>query len=689
MVEAVNRLFVRLGFASSPGETAIPFRPEDICTSDSERRVPPTLLGEARPQRVAHQNGIAPTSAPRTTSPPSRPTTWTPQQYERFAARVREYLAQNETLLPHHAAWHEVNGPGGTRGPGSGSAFLQMHHEMVADMERFIRDSGRDLDLLPLVEWRPSQVVPAQLGQVERFSTTPNVPTPSWLTLAGGGTGAPVFGYTRLDEFKTLDELGRAFGSGPPDNLGYHGAGHAAVGGVMWSRRAPEDPVFWLWHRHIDNVIETWLTTPNGQAWSATDEGRAWRQPGGHHHGHQAAPGDKVSERTDALLRMRRDKPADYEAYMSGSSFAPPVNAWPADALPINVQSSERMQHLGVTVQTLATDLRVPWGMAFAPNGDVYFTERGGRVRVIRDGVVQAEPVLTIPVGGGEGGLLGIALDPDFARNNLAYLYYTTPGISENRVVRVPLAGPDAGQQTTIVGGIPASGIHNGGRIAFGPDGKLYITTGDAARAANAQDLRSLSGKILRINTDGSAPADNPFSGRSDADARVWTYGHRNPQGLSWNRRGDLVASELGGSSQDEINLIRPGNNYGWPVVQGDTHREPFTAPLAHAGRNPSWAPSGAAFSNSGKIPQWRDRYLMAMLGFGSGAARGIRMFELDEGNQVRNQTVLFSDVYGRVRSIVEGPDGYLYVTTSNHDGRGTPGRGDDQILRIVPSTAR
>ena len=686
MVEAVNRLFARLGLSSAPSEPALPpFRPEDICTSDPERRVPPSFLGEARPSAVAHHHGIAP--APRAAAPLSRPTTWTPQQYERFAARVREYLAQNDTLLPHHAAWHEVNGPGGSRGPGSGTAFLQMHHEMIVDMERFIRASGRDLDLVPLVEWRPTQVVPPQLGNVERYSTTPNVRTPSWLTSEGGTERAPIFGYTRLADFKSLDELGRAFGSGPPDNLGYHGAGHAGVGGVMWSRRAPVDPVFWLWHRHIDNIVETWLATENGRAWAATDEGRAWREATGHHH--HAAPGDKVHERTEALLRMRAANAADYETYMSGSSFDPPVNAWPADALPINVQSSERMNHLGVTVQTLASDLRVPWGMAFAPNGDVYFTERGGRVRVIRDGVVQSQPVLTIPVGGGEGGLLGIALDPDFARNNLAYLYYTTPGSTENRVVRVPLAGPNVGQQSVIVSGIPASGIHNGGRIAFGPDGKLYITTGDAARSNSAQDLRSLGGKILRVNRDGSAPADNPFVGRADADARIWTYGHRNPQGLSWNSRGELIASELGGASQDEINLIRPGSNYGWPEAQGDSHRPPFTAPLAHAGRNPSWAPSGGTFLTSGKIPQWQDRYFMAMLGFGPGAARGLRMFELDENNQVSSQTVLFRDVYGRVRNVMQGPDGYLYVTTSNHDGRGEPGRGDDQILRIVPSTAR
>lgn len=386
-MEAVNRLFVRLGLLA-PSEPALPpFRPEDICTSDPERRVPPELLGQARPQPAhTHAHGLQ----SRTPASSAR-VTWTPQQYERFAVRVREFLAQDPNLLPHHAAWHEVNGPGGTRGEGSGSAFLQMHHEMIAAMEQFITASGRDLDLVPLVEWRPSQVVPPQLGNVERYSNTPNVRTPTWLTMAGGTDTAPIFGYTKLADFKSLDELGRAFGSGFPDNLGYHGAGHAAVGGVMWSRRAPQDPVFWLWHRHIDNIIESWITTPNGRAWAATAEGRAWRSASGHHH--HSSPGDKVSERTDALLRMRRDDPAAYERYMSGSSFDTPPNAWPDDALPINVVRSERLIARGVTVQTLATGLTAPSAMAFAPNGDVFFTEQNGNTRVIRNGFVQEQPV--------------------------------------------------------------------------------------------------------------------------------------------------------------------------------------------------------------------------------------------------------------------------------------------------------
>lgn len=395
-LEAVSRLFGSLGLTRAPSEAVLPpLRPEDICTSDPERRVPAELLGQARPQLAAHTHGL------QTRSPSRARVTWTPQQYERFAVRVREYLAQNPTLLAHHAAWHEINGPGGTRGEGSGSAFLQMHHEMIVTMEQFITASGRDLDLVPLVEWRPSQVVPPQLGDFKRNSVALNVQLPPWLTTAGSSSStapfngpptAPIFGYTKLGDFKSLDELGRALGSGFPDNLGYHGAGHAAAGAVMWSRSAPEDPVFWLWHRHIDNIVETWIATPNGRAWAATPEGQAWRSATGHHH-EVFSSDDLVGRRTGTLLRMRRDDPAGYERYMSSSSFEAQANTWPADALGINVVRSERLVTRGVTVQTLATGLRLPTGLTFASNGNVYFTERNGSTRIIRNGFVQEELV--------------------------------------------------------------------------------------------------------------------------------------------------------------------------------------------------------------------------------------------------------------------------------------------------------
>ncbi len=368
-----------------------------------------------------------------------------------------------------------------------------------------------------------------------------------------------------------------------------------------------------------------------------------------------------------------------------------PQTAAPAGApLPINVISSKPYPELGVSVQTLANGLNAVWSMAYAPNGDVYFTEKPGRVRLIRDGVVQPNPVASMTVGGGEGGLLGMALDPNFAQNRYAYLYYTAQGNRENRVVRVQLSedGTSAGPETVLVSGIPAAGNHNGGRIAFGPDGKLYISIGDAGRGQNAQSLSSLSGKILRVNTDGSAPADNPFVGQADADPRIWSYGHRNPQGMGWNDRGVMVASEFGASSHDEINLIRPGQNYGWPVVEGDAHRPPFTAPLAHAGRNPSWAPSGSTFLNGNSIPGWRGNYFMSMLGFSAGAARGVMRFTIDENDVVRSQQPMFRDDFGRVRSVSEGPDGYLYITTSNYDGRGPRLPEGDRILRVVPLEA-
>jgi glucose/arabinose dehydrogenase len=350
----------------------------------------------------------------------------------------------------------------------------------------------------------------------------------------------------------------------------------------------------------------------------------------------------------------------------------------------VRVLESRRFPELGVEVQVLAQNLKIPWDLQFAPDGKLYFTERSGNVRVIENGVVRREPVLTVPVGRGEGGLLGMALDPDFENNAFAYLYATEPGNSNNRVTRVKLDGSGTPPKV-ILEGIPGAMIHDGGRIVFGPDGKLYITTGDAARSANAQNLQSLGGKILRINSDGSVPSDNPFVGRADVDPRIYTYGHRNVQGLDWNDQGDLIATEFGASSNDELNLIVPGKNYGWPDVQGDRHVSPFTAPLAHSGNAPSWAPSGGTFLKSDRIPEWKGRYFMAMLGFAPGNARGIKMFELDENNRVVGQKDLFRDVYGRIRHVTQGPDGYLYVLTGNTDGRGTPAATDDRLLRIVP----
>ncbi len=333
-------------------------------------------------------------------------------------------------------------------------------------------------------------------------------------------------------------------------------------------------------------------------------------------------------------------------------------------------------------IETVAENLEVPWQIAFAPDGRIFFTERVGNLRVLDNGQLNLEPVTVLDVGTGEGGLLGLALDPSFEQNHYLYLYYTyfEFPFTYNKVVRYTENDNTVTDELILVDKIPGAAWHDGGRIKFGPDEKLYITTGDAGNGNSAQDLNSLSGKILRINSDGTIPDDNPFS-----NSLVFSYGHRNPQGLDWDPiTGKLVISEHGpsgerGFAHDEINIIEPGKNYGWPKVIGGEHDPDFVDPVLHTGDD-TWAPSGATFYDSANIPEWENRYFVATL-------RGshLRMLDLDvEANQVISSESIFSN-YGRLRDASMGPDGNLYILTSNQDGRGSPAENDDRILRIVP----
>ena len=348
-------------------------------------------------------------------------------------------------------------------------------------------------------------------------------------------------------------------------------------------------------------------------------------------------------------------------------------------------------------VVTVAENLEVPWEIAFAPDGRIFFTERGGALRVIEDGTLNPNPVsvldvggdgglLGLAIGGGEGGLLGLALDPNFEENNFLYLYYSySDGLSTfNRVVRYTENNNQLSDENILIDKIPGSAIHDGGRIKFGPDDKLYITTGDASNADSSQDLNSLAGKILRINPDGTIPKDNPFS-----DSMVYSWGHRNPQGIDWDPvSGKLVSSEHGpsgerGFAHDEVNVIEAGKNYGWPIVIGGEHDPEFVDPILHTGDD-TWAPSGVAFYDSENIPEWTDMYFVANL-------RGthLRMLDLDvEANQVISNEILFAGEFGRLRNAAMGPDGNLYLLTSNQDGRGSPAENDDRILKIIPVVA-
>ena len=314
------------------------------------------------------------------------------------------------------------------------------------------------------------------------------------------------------------------------------------------------------------------------------------------------------------------------------------------------------------------------------PDGRIFVTERPGRLRVIENGRLRAEPVATVPavVEQGEGGLLGLALPPDFATSGNLYLYHTyRDGGTKNRVVRYMLtdrAGARGlGGQRIIIDNIPGASNHNGGRIAFGPDGKLYVTCGDAANTALAQDRASLAGKILRLEPDGAIPADNPFPG-----SPIYSYGHRNPQGLAWQPdTNQLYATEHGSSANDEVNRIVAGGNYGWPTVTGTQTQPGFIAPVLTSGANNTWAPSGATFVRAATFPQLRGALLFAGL-------RSTTLWRLNVDGAPA-LTPLLSDEYGRLRAVAEGPDGNLYVLTSSQDGRGKPTAADDRVLRLVP----
>ncbi len=309
-------------------------------------------------------------------------------------------------------------------------------------------------------------------------------------------------------------------------------------------------------------------------------------------------------------------------------------------------------------VQTIATNLEIPWAVAFRPDGTALVTERrSGRVLSVTaaGGVAEVARIPDVRPAG-EGGLLGIAVSPDYATDGWIYVYYTAE--TDNRIVRFRPDGPSE----PILTGIPKAGNHNGGRIAFGPDGLLYVGTGDAGSGSRSQDTSSLAGKILRITAEGDPAPGNPF-----ADSPVWSYGHRNVQGLAWDATGQLYATEFGQNRYDELNRIEPGRNYGWPEVEGFGGRSEFVDPVA------TWSTSDA--SPSGLAILDGQAYLACLRG------RKLYRIDLDGTDAVQ----LLSGRYGRIRSATVTPDGTLWLTTSNRDGRGDPTADDDRILRLDP----
>lgn len=337
-----------------------------------------------------------------------------------------------------------------------------------------------------------------------------------------------------------------------------------------------------------------------------------------------------------------------------------------------------------LNVEVVARRLQTPWAIAFAPDGRIFLTERPGRIRVIKNGALEKEPWMRLDVyETGESGLLGLALDPAFGKNRYVYAAYTYRdggGRMKNRLARLrddPKTGKGV-MDRVLLDNAAGAQFHDGGRVKFGPDGKLYWTVGDAQNDRSAQDLASINGKILRLNPDGTVPADNPFP-----KSPVYSYGHRNPQGLAWQpKTRRLYATEHGPSGfpaccHDELNLIEPGKNYGWPLVYGDQTREGAVAPVRQSG-NETWAPAGAAFVTRGV---WADSLLFTGL---RGQTLYRAVFDAGDPRRVAAFERFFVNQFGRLRDVAEAPDGAIYVLTSNRDGRGRPGPDDDRVLRMV-----
>ncbi|GJQ21875.1 MAG: hypothetical protein HBSIN02_22300 [Bacteroidia bacterium] len=315
----------------------------------------------------------------------------------------------------------------------------------------------------------------------------------------------------------------------------------------------------------------------------------------------------------------------------------------------------------------------------------MYFTERSGKLSVLRPGKQQADLIAEIPdvIHQGEGGLMGLALHPQFKANRLLYISYTfrlKAGLA-NKVDRFELRNGRLQGRKTIVPYLPGSSVHNGCRLKFGPDGKLYVTTGDAADREIAQDPGSLGGKILRLNDDGSIPADNPSPG-----SPLYALGFRNPQGIDWHPLSGLLFETEHGPSGfdgpgggDEVNIVDPGRNYGWPVIHHREMKEGYESPLLEY--TPAVAPASGMFYRGTAFPGFRNSFFF-------GCLRGARIQRvvLDPGNPriVKFEESLLKGEFGRIREVAEGPDGFIYFSTSN-TSRGRPAKDDDRILRIVP----
>lgn len=372
----------------------------------------------------------------------------------------------------------------------------------------------------------------------------------------------------------------------------------------------------------------------------------------------EAAPQTESTEQTRSAGSTRSTGQTEPAQETTSSGTTEPASE-SASSAPVEVQ-----------FETLATGLEAPWGLAFLPDGRALVTERDSGRLLLVDSEGNVEEVQQIPEGGsGEGGLLGLALSPNYENDRYIYVYYTTG--EDNRVGRFRLGE----QPEPILTGIPVNTYHDGGRIAFGPDDMLYVATGDAGVPESSQDPESLSGKILRMTPEGEVPEDNPFAGNL-----TYSLGHRNVQGLAWDEEGQLFASEFGENTYDEVNLIQAGGNYGWPEVEGEGGEPEYIDPITVFATSEA-SPSGSEIPQDSAIPQWNGDFLMTAL-------RGERLWrlELNADGSVAERGQLLDGDFGRLRHVAQAPDGSIWVFTNNRDGRGSPAPEDDRILRLAPA---
>jgi aldose sugar dehydrogenase len=356
----------------------------------------------------------------------------------------------------------------------------------------------------------------------------------------------------------------------------------------------------------------------------------------------------------------------------AGSSDATPVVSRstataPTSSATAGTPSATGDRVLGATVdRVIATGLEVPWGLAFLPDGSALVSERdSARIKhVSPDGKVDDVGKVDGVDGDGEGGLLGIALSPSYETDRLLFAFFTHG--DENVIARMTYDAAGLSAQRIVFEDIPSGSIHNGGRLAFGPDGYLYVGTGEAGRGIPAQNKSDLGGKILRITTDGDPAPGDPFPG-----SPVWSYGHRNVQGLAFDSRGQLWAAEFGQNTWDELNRIKKGGNYGWPVVEGRAGQAEYVDPVRQWHTDVA-SPSGIAIAG--------NAVYMAGL-------RGQRLWQIPiPGGIAGTPKALLTGQYGRLRTVAVAPDGSLWLMTSNRDGRGNPTQEDDRIIRLTLS---